>query len=188
MAFGREHISCPQSALALGAVQGGSTSQFDPAAPPQGSRLPCPDSSRERPRRPNRRRHPHITASGRRETMNPTGRPTKLDDLTGKRVCDAIATGNTRRCAATAAGEKADAEAEARQVTVIVDAAQAGAWQAAAWWLERRRSDRWARRETTGAEEKARRDEARVRAMSDDELRSVVREHAAAVARVPDAK
>jgi transposase len=140
--------------------------------------------------------------------MNPTGRPTKLDDLTAKRICDAIATGNTRRCAATAAGvtyttikhwlqrgrageepfaaflarlEKADAEAEAKAVKVIVDAAQAGTWQAAAWWLERRRSDRWARRETTGAEDRTRRDDARVRAMSDDELRSTVRQHAAAV-------
>jgi transposase len=140
--------------------------------------------------------------------MNATGRPTKLDDLTAKRICDAVATGNTRRCAATAAGvsyatikhwlqrgrageepfaaflarlEKADAEAEARAVKVIVDAAQAGTWQAAAWWLERRRSDRWARRETTGAEERTRRDDARVRAASDDELRSSVRQAAAEV-------
>jgi transposase len=91
--------------------------------------------------------------------MAATGRPTKLDDLTAKRICDAIATGNTGRCAATAAGvsyatikqwvrrgrageepfaaflarlQKADAEAEAKQVKVIVDAAQASTWQAAA--------------------------------------------------------
>jgi len=30
-----------------------------------------------------------------------TGRPTKLDDLTAKRICDAIAAGNTRRCQRT---------------------------------------------------------------------------------------
>ena len=98
--------------------------------------------------------------------VSATGRPTKLDDLTAKRICDAIATGNTRRCAAEAAGisyaavkhwvqrgrageepfaaflarlQKADADAEAKAVKVIVDAAQGGTWQAAAWWLERRR-------------------------------------------------
>ena len=135
--------------------------------------------------------------------MAATGRPTKLDDLTAKRICDAIATGNTRRCAAEAAGvsctaikqwvgrgrageepfaaflarlQKADAEAEAKAVKVIVDAAQSGTWQAAAWWLERRRSGRWARRETSGAEERARRDDARLRAMSDEELRDVMRQ------------
>lgn len=36
--------------------------------------------------------------------MPATGRPTKLDNLTAKRICEAIALGNTRRCAATAAG------------------------------------------------------------------------------------
>jgi hypothetical protein len=77
--------------------------------------------------------------------------------------------------------EKADAEAEAKAVKVIVDAAQDGTWRAAAWWLERRRPDRWARRETAGAEERARRDEQRLRAASDDELRACVRQQAAAV-------
>ncbi len=36
--------------------------------------------------------------------MPATGRPPNLDDLTAKRIVDAIATGNTPRCAATAAG------------------------------------------------------------------------------------
>jgi hypothetical protein len=134
-----------------------------------------------------------------------TGRPTKLDDLVAKRIYDAVAAGNTRRGAAAMAGvgystlkgwvqrgrageepfaallarlEKADVEAEAKRVKVITDAAEGGTWTAAAWWLERRRPDRWARRETLGAEERARRDEARLNAMSDDELRSYVRRFA----------
>ena len=36
--------------------------------------------------------------------MAATGRPTKLDDLTAKRICDAVATGTTQRCATEAAG------------------------------------------------------------------------------------
>lgn len=32
-----------------------------------------------------------------RQPMSASGRPTKLDDLTAKRICDAIAAGNTRR-------------------------------------------------------------------------------------------
>jgi transposase len=129
--------------------------------------------------------------------MAATGRPTKLDDLTAKRICDAIATGNTRRCAATAAGvsyatikqwvrrgrageepfaaflarlEKADAEDEAKAVKGIVDAAQAGTWQAAAWWLERRRSDRWARREAASTEERERRHAMRLETATREEL------------------
>lgn len=100
------------------------------------------------------------------------GRPTVLDDLVAQRICAAIAEGNTRRCAAQAAGvsvsalkewmqrgragrepytsflaklEKADAEAEAKAVKVITDAALSGTWQSAAWWLERRRRNTWRR-------------------------------------------
>jgi hypothetical protein len=32
--------------------------------------------------------------------MNATGRPTKLDDLTAKRICDAIKRCSSRACAA----------------------------------------------------------------------------------------
>ena len=97
------------------------------------------------------------------------GRPTKLTPEVQKTICDLIANGNTRECAAGCAGvdpatlyrwmadpencefreaiEKADAQAEARHVMVIVKAAQAGTWQAAARWLEARRAKDWQRRE-----------------------------------------
>ncbi len=98
--------------------------------------------------------------------MNATGRPTKLDDLTAKRIVDAIRAGNTRACAAQLGGvhkatllewlalgrrgeqpfadfadrvAKADGEAEARMVAVVVKAAEDGSWQAAKAWLELRR-------------------------------------------------
>jgi hypothetical protein len=35
--------------------------------------------------------------------------------------------------------EKAEADAEVRAVATVLKAAQKGTWQAAAWWLERRR-------------------------------------------------
>jgi hypothetical protein len=50
--------------------------------------------------------------------------------------------------------EQATAEAEARQVAVVAGAARQS-WQAAAWWLERRYPERWARasqREKDGVE------------------------------------
>jgi hypothetical protein len=57
---------------------------------------------------------------------------------------------------------------------VIAEAARGGTWQAAAWWLERRRSERWARREPVSPEEQARRADARLRAASDEELVAAV--------------
>lgn len=41
---------------------------------------------------------------------------------------------------------KARVEVEIAHV-VIIEQAMAKSWQAAAWWLERRRNDRWGRRE-----------------------------------------
>lgn len=41
--------------------------------------------------------------------------------------------------------EKAAADAEALCVSKILTAANEGTWQAAAWWLERRRRDDWGR-------------------------------------------
>lgn len=43
--------------------------------------------------------------------------------------------------------ERAIADAEAAEVGLVVKAARDGDWRAAAWLLERRFSDRWARRE-----------------------------------------
>src|SRR5512143_589810 len=97
-------------------------------------------------------------------------RPAIIDDLKIKRIIDAVSKGNTRQNAAMAAristaclmtwirkgraGEEpyssfvnrlyeAEAEAEARHVSNIEIAAGKGAWQASAWWLERRRRFAW---------------------------------------------
>jgi hypothetical protein len=79
-------------------------------------------------------------------------------------LVQALAAGNTRRTSASQAGvshetfyrwfrddvtfhdavEKAEADAEARAVAIVVRAAVGGTWQAAAWWLERRRQDTYA--------------------------------------------
>lgn len=102
-----------------------------------------------------------------------SGRPTKLDDLSAKKIVDTIAAGGSRSAAAGAArvhrstlmgwlargrdGEpgysdfldrvkKAEAEAELAMVAVVRSAAVSGTWQAAAWWLERRRSTTYALR------------------------------------------
>ena len=75
-----------------------------------------------------------------------------------ERLCSALSAGNTRRAACSFAGinestlwrwmkssatfasriEKAEGDAEVRNVAIISRAAQEGTWQAAAWWLERR--------------------------------------------------
>jgi hypothetical protein len=102
------------------------------------------------------------------------GRPTKMEETTMARVVSALAAGNTRTAAARIAGIhpstfrtwqargeagdepyaafasrviEAEGKAECEAVRAVVDAARAGSWQAAAWWLERRRPQRWARRE-----------------------------------------
>lgn len=43
--------------------------------------------------------------------------------------------------------EKAQADAETRNVALIAKAAQDGTWTAAAWWLERKYPERWGRKE-----------------------------------------
>ena len=85
-------------------------------------------------------------------------RPRKLTADVQRRLCDALAAGNTRRAACAFAGisedsvaryrdrfadfadaiQKAEADAEVRNVAIVTRAAQSGVWQAAAWWLERR--------------------------------------------------
>lgn len=100
-------------------------------------------------------------------------RPTKLTPHRRKRLVRALADGNTRRTAAALAGiddstlrrwlargheeasgpyhtlrlavEQAEAEAESRMVALIRSAAPQ-TWQAAAWWLERRRPQDWRKR------------------------------------------
>lgn len=88
------------------------------------------------------------------------------------RIIEALKAGNTRRAAADYAGihehtlgewvkkypdfaesvAKAESDAEIRNVAIIQRAA-ANTWQAAAWWLERRRpADFRVRNELTGAE------------------------------------
>ena len=107
------------------------------------------------------------------------GRPTKLTPELQAKICFAIQAGNFIETAAAYAGirkatlhnwlrhgarqtqgiyhafseaiEKALADAEARDVALIAKAAADGHWQAAAWRLERRFSDRWGRRETVHA-------------------------------------
>jgi hypothetical protein len=80
-----------------------------------------------------------------------------------KAILTSLQHGNTRRAACAAAGihwdtfyqwlkddptfsdavAEKEAAAEIEAVSLIRNAAEGGAWQAAAWWLERRRHDDW---------------------------------------------
>lgn len=92
------------------------------------------------------------------------GRPTKRTPEREKRLLDALRAGNTRKAACHFAGidpstlenwlrisafsdavKKAEADAEVRMVGQVAQAARDGTWQAAAWWLERRRPDDYGR-------------------------------------------
>lgn len=88
-----------------------------------------------------------------------TGRPTKATDARIAGLLNALRAGNTRSAAAAHAEisrqtfyrwieedetfrdsvEKAEADAEVRFAAQVAHAASTGTWQAAAWWLERRR-------------------------------------------------
>lgn len=94
-------------------------------------------------------------------------RPTKLQDERRERILTAIREGNTRRAAAALGGIgertlydwiakdeqfsqdviKAEGEAEAEMVSRVHRAALDGSWQAAAWWLERRRPGEFGRKD-----------------------------------------
>ena len=101
-----------------------------------------------------------------------SGRPTKYSDDVVKHITDALRGGNTRRASCAAGGisqetfarwladnadfmdavEKAEGEAEMRNLAVIQDATKT-TWQAAAWWLERKHKAEWSSRvEQTGAD------------------------------------
>jgi hypothetical protein len=91
------------------------------------------------------------------------GRPTKRSVAAIRAITGALAAGNTRTNAARLGGidyatlkrwcrlsapfcaalETAEAKAEGRYVGNIRTAASKGNWQAAAWWLERRRTGDW---------------------------------------------
>lgn len=103
------------------------------------------------------------------------GRPSKLDDATQQKFLNAVREGlpYSTACALAGIGEttfavwrqradaepdspyagfmqalkEAEAEAEAANVKRIRSAADNGQWQAAAWILERRHPDKWARTE-----------------------------------------
>jgi hypothetical protein len=100
--------------------------------------------------------------------------PLELTPERQQAICAAVAAGNNRETAAAAAGisertlrrwlqdarrrgdespfwpflaalKKAEAEAVMGAITLINRAARKGAWQAAAWWLERKYPEHWGR-------------------------------------------
>lgn len=93
------------------------------------------------------------------------GRPTKYSPERCDVILQAIREGNTHKTAVALSGvdfstyenwvarysdfaadvKRADAEAEQASVTVIRQAAST-TWQAAAWWLERRRHEDWGKK------------------------------------------
>jgi hypothetical protein len=95
-------------------------------------------------------------------------RPTKFNEERSQKIIEALRGGNTRKASAEYAGinqdtladwakrysdfsdsiKKAEADAEVRNVAIISKAASE-TWQAAAWWLERRRHEDWKKRDET---------------------------------------
>lgn len=123
------------------------------------------------------------------------GRPTLLDDERAERIIKAIRNGGSRNAAAEAAGvdrstlfewiargrkgeapfndfvdriKRAESVAENAMVRVVRKAARMGTWQAAAWWLERRRSKQYALKRDMKVELK--------RELSEDEARAKYKE------------
>lgn len=103
------------------------------------------------------------------------GNPHKYNDQVHETIVEAIAGGNSKTTAFKLAGlyegtgfdwvtmgkrdpekypeyvqlakdiEEAEARFEASRVAIVKTAADTGTWQAAAWWLERRKPDEWSR-------------------------------------------
>lgn len=95
----------------------------------------------------------------------PAGRPTKLDDLIAKRVCDSVAAGNSRKCAAQSVGVNvatllrwmqehrefrervyaADAKAETYVVGRLFELldGERPSFEAIRFWLKTRRPNTW---------------------------------------------
>lgn len=120
---------------------------------------------------------PRQTPQRPRTTGNPrgAGAPTKQTAERARRIVEVLCGGGTRRAACATAGisedtfarwlersadfadaiEKAEAAAELRCTKIVFDAAS-DSWQAAAWWLERRRSQDYSRRERLDIDVRAR--------------------------------
>lgn len=112
-------------------------------------------------------------------------RNSQVTDVRVAAILDALRFGCTRRAASGAAGishatfyrmldedatlrdevEKAEAEAE-RTYTSVVAQASGASWQAAAWWLERRKHEDYARREKVDMTVDLRREAERIAADS----------------------
>lgn len=110
-----------------------------------------------------------------RRIVRKKGRPTKFTPDVRTRIITAIRNGNTYEASANYGGicysllrewivrgeqeqigdfsdfvdavKKAEAEAEVESVALIRRSAQEGQWQAAAWFLERRKPSEWGRRD-----------------------------------------
>lgn len=96
-----------------------------------------------------------------------SGRRTKYNEERSGAILTALRAGNTRRASVGYAGisedtfarwlathadfadavKKVEADAEVRHVANVAKAAQEGTWTASAWWLERRRSEDWGRKD-----------------------------------------
>lgn len=117
------------------------------------------------------------------ERKNKSGRPTKLTPELQELICNYIRNGNYVETAAAAAGlhrstfydwlktgaqqesgiykdfadavNEAVAQSEINDLRIIEEAAKAGAWQAAAWRLERRFNSHWGRKDKLSADVKS---------------------------------